>query len=925
LKKHPFILIILCLALPLALTYSDPSEKPALLFELDPTWIAPDKLPSDAWRQALMPQRDAVSDQVKIEHLRIPTETQQHPLLRGIYRLELPSGSNLSDWKGKLEATPGVKWAEEPPVRYTDALPEPKRDAPPDDPYYPLQWSLHRINAAAGWDITRGDTNVVIALVDVGTDFTHSDLVSQRWMNWAEVNGAPGVDDDDNGFIDDRYGWDFKDDDNNPSPSGSDSHGSHIAGIAGAATDNGFGIAGVAWHCRLMGIRAGIGITITRGYEGIVYAAAAGADAISLSWGSSSPSNVERITAEYAMSEGALVVAAAGNLSGAEQPQKHYPASYEDVLAVAAVADGDILAVFSNYGSWVDICAPGQTILSTVLHNGFGLASGTSMATPMVAGAAALVKALHPDWTPRQIALQLTQTTDPIDDVNPSFAGSIGSGRLNLFRALNDSRGGFELLTWEIDDAANGDNDDLIDPSEHFDLSVMIRNELTQPIELTGLLTTSSDYVRIDQRTANFGVIPPGVTASNSASPFLLHTLGGARPRQELPCLLELSGSGMANQLLPITLLVQQQYDDHDNGNVTLTVTNFGALGYYDYIREEGLGEGFRFPRDGLSGLFHGSLMVGVAPDRVSDCAYGDEPRSRFDFAALADGFRLQEQPDGAMQGTADFNDEPAEKPLGVQVRQTSVSYPQSPDDDYVILSYEITVPDTIPDTLFVGLYLDWDIVEASRNVARWNAEAGAGWMEYERSGFPVFGAALLSDLPDFQVAVNNSLVGSWDDAGKISQMQTGLVNPAASEPDDYSQLVGAIYTSHDITATFVLAAGENADDLLANVAAARTHWNGRLFGNNPPSTPQGIELIAAYPSPFNESFAVLCRTDAAGWVIWRLYDLSGRMLPVGGELFAPAGHIQLPIRTPGMPSGQYLLQIQQDDHLLAIPATLTR
>jgi len=215
--------------------------------------------------------------------------------------------------------------------------------------------------------------------------------------------------------------------------------------------------------------------------------------------------------------------------------------------------------------------------------------------------------------------------------------------------------------------------------------------------------------------------------------------------------------------------------------------------------------------------------------------------------------------------------------------------------------------------------------VEASRNIARWNAEAGAGWMEYARAGSPVFGAALLGGQPDFQVAIENRLAGNWDDADKISRMQEGLSNPSATEPDDYSQLIGAAYSGGDFTAAFVVAAGGDAQEFLNNVTVARARWNGRQFGRPSPAQPQGIQLLSAYPSPFNGTFKVLFRTDVGGWVDWRLYDLSGRALPLGGGMTVPVGRAYLPLALPGMPSGRYLLELRQNDNIIQIPATLLR
>jgi len=294
-------------------TVAAPSpHQPAVVFKLEPEYCSPDGHPSDIWQSQLAPGRDSFDDARRIQMLRRPSSVADNPVFSGVFKLTLDDSRDLKATLAKLRNLDGVLWAELDPIRYTCGIPREDHagvDAPPNDPYFPLQWSLGKIAALPGWDISIGDSSVVIAIVDVGVDIDHNDLIQKRWKNYAELNGETGVDDDGNGFVDDSYGWDFYDDDSDPRPGGTDNHGTHVAGIAAAASDNNYGIAGVAWNCRIMPLRTGSGRSIYRGYEAVIYAAAMGADVINLSWGSNSPSNVERLTAEFAEDQGALLPA----------------------------------------------------------------------------------------------------------------------------------------------------------------------------------------------------------------------------------------------------------------------------------------------------------------------------------------------------------------------------------------------------------------------------------------------------------------------------------------------------------------------------------------------------------------------------------------------------------------------------------------
>jgi len=341
----------------------------------------------------------------------------------------------------------------------------------PNDEYFNLQYSLHNtgqtggipdcdIDAPEAWDIETGNSDVIIAFIDSGIDYTHPDLASKIWINLDEIPGN-GIDDDNNGYIDDVRGWDFYYDDNDPLDE--NGHGTICAGIAAAVSNNGVGIAGVCWDCQIMPLKVN-GLYNTEDIpnlwiEAIYYAVDNGADIISMSLGIEYYHPQLENAVNYAYNHGVFLTASAGNQGWSDE---HYPAAYENVVGVAATNDEDkrmenagIWSSSSNYGSWVDVAAPGENIFSTMptypvyLNNWFpqnytdGLC-GTSCSAPHVAGLAALLISQNSSLSPQDLKTIICGTTDPYDSPY-----DLGSGRINAYKALL----GYNSSLW---DSTNG-------------------------------------------------------------------------------------------------------------------------------------------------------------------------------------------------------------------------------------------------------------------------------------------------------------------------------------------------------------------------------------------------------------------------------------------------------------------------------------
>lgn len=319
-----------------------------------------------------------------------------------------------------------------------------------NDPKLSEQWSLNNegqrgglkgadIHALSAWARTTGSDRIVVAVIDSGVEYTHPDLVNNIWIRPARIGQYT---DDELGTIDDQHGYNAVD--NSGDPMDDNGHGTHCAGIIGAEGDNNEGIAGINWKVEIMPLKfiAANGSGTTKdAIECINYVidrkrAGVNVRIISASWGSTAKSSALREAIKRASDEGILFVAASGNNSADSDRMPHYPAGYDlpNMVSVAALDRNDRLASFSNYGARsVHIAAPGSEILSTWLGGEYQEHSGTSMATPEVAGVAALILSVEPKLTMTELRERLLGSVDKLD----SLKGKVSSGgRLNAARAV---------------------------------------------------------------------------------------------------------------------------------------------------------------------------------------------------------------------------------------------------------------------------------------------------------------------------------------------------------------------------------------------------------------------------------------------------------------------------------------------------------
>ncbi|MEW6681018.1 MAG: S8 family serine peptidase, partial [bacterium] len=319
-----------------------------------------------------------VRDKKAISSLGVSILSQEH-LFDKTYKLSV--SGDIFEVISSLKKNPDVVYAEPNYIRHICVS--------PNDPDFSKQWGLNKVSAPSAWDISTGTDNVIIAIVDTGVDYTHPDLAGKVIK-----------------------GRDFVNNDNDPMDD--NDHGTHVTGIAAAETNNGTGIAGLAWNCKLLAVKClddkGFGNDADID-KAIRYAADNGAKVINMSFGGEEAGITIKEACDYAYNKGVFLVAATGNDGNATM---FYPAGYENVMAVAATNQNDQKAGFSNYGGWVDVASPGMDIYSTIPNSKYAYLDGTSMASPFVAGLGGLLFSKYPLFTNGSVAYTIKYSGDDL-------------------------------------------------------------------------------------------------------------------------------------------------------------------------------------------------------------------------------------------------------------------------------------------------------------------------------------------------------------------------------------------------------------------------------------------------------------------------------------------------------------------------------
>ncbi|SNR90968.1 Por secretion system C-terminal sorting domain-containing protein [Hymenobacter mucosus] len=776
------------------------------------------------------------------------------------------------------------------------------------------QYHLKNIRAYRAWDITKGDTSMVIGIVDGGTRLTHEDLTTQIQRN--RLDPIDGVDNDKDGYVDNYHGWDFADNDNDPTREVNSVHGILVAGCAAGAADNGRGIAGVGFSCRFLPLKIYPSTPAGSfgGYEAIVYAADHGCQVINLSWGGvGGRSRFEQEVINYAaVNHDVVVVAAAGNTNA---ELDFYPASYDHVLSVAALEPNDLKGSSNTYSRRIDLSAPGQQVLTTLGNNDsdYYPVGGSSFSSPLVAGAAALVRVRFPQFTAEQVAAQLRQTTDNIYQLagNEPYAGKLGSGRLNVYRAVALTDRHSARVVSSVFQPARA----AWQPRDTIRLVAHVKNLLQPVAGLTVTLTSLSSYLTVQQGSFVAGALATLQRTSNIATPFRLTVASGTplNTRAVVRYHLEDAATGYQEDQYE-TLLLNPGYVVLDANDLHLTLTSRGNIAY-DGLGSD-IGEGVSY-KDSPFLLFEGGLLLASTATRVSDNVRNTRGGNNTDFRALVQAsFRTQpmrasQEVYGTIQDS--LPTESNGRTLGMRVRQQAYAWAGAPHRDYVILEYHLT--NLSADTLkpvYAGLFMDWDLPSnAGRNAAAWDSVNRVGYVYdpvepllYTGVKHLVGGRASVYSLSNHAQPTAPIYLGDgFSRREKFLALSSGTHNSTAGGASgaDVSQVVGAalprLAPGDSTVVAFAVLASATLPQLQASAQAAQSQYQRVL-----PVRPAALRAMALpYPNPTTGSVRLALPAKATV----RVLSSVGQTI-LTKHVTSPTLDVDLGGRAPGL----YLVQV---------------
>ncbi|WP_250630243.1 PKD domain-containing protein [Rhodoflexus caldus] len=769
-----------------------------------------------------------------------------------LYEVHLKAGVSAEKALPLLQAEPQVAYAEPIPLHYETFGNE---SFTPNDPFFnevlfPGRMYGYRLaRVFEAWEISKGDTSTVIAIVDSGVRTDHPDLRRNFYYNNRERFGRPGIDDDRNGFVDDSLGVDFAENTNIYN----NFHGTAVAGVAAAVPDNNTGFAGVGYNCRIMPLKVTrVGSLNPVGlYQAILYAAENGAKIINISIGQATTFlRWEQDIINYITHQkDVLVVAAAGNWSvagGAEV--SFYPAAYENVLAVAASDRQDRRASNGIFGNHVALMAPGVDIWSTFTGPDYTSSlSGSSFAAPFVAGAAGLIRSKFPRLKAVQVAALLRVTADDVYALpeNAPFINKLGRGRLNVLRALQNEATAAAIVANRIECSARGvigqvANDDTAQ------ISAVFRNMLRPLVNARVTLTTSSRYARVLQGSFTIGQLSTLDSVSNRQQPFSVYIAPDTPPGEVIHFRLNYTDGDYSDwQMFAITTSTSPMTFNFNR--ISLSAAANGRIGMTDSQYLSGIG--LRF--DNRRILAEMGLMVGLSPTVVSNSVYISPGQRSSDFTPIKHP-RILERGLQQTVAYASFTDAINNfNRLNINVEQTISGRINTPHQQYIIVHYDITNNSTARfDSLRVGIYADWDIDDLN-NSAGWDAANGFGYV-YKNGGLWA-GIKSMSEVNGYYaidkeagVANQFNFADGFSIAEKFTSLSTGVVRAQAgmhrAEGADVAHVVTAIISRLEAgekrRVSFVIAVGSSLNDLQNAVNQGALQVNPATARSQPPIMP---------------------------------------------------------------------------------------
>jgi PKD repeat protein len=745
--------------------------------------------------------------------------------LDNLYKLEIDKNISEESYINFLYSFDNIEYAEQ--------YPNVKPLYVPNDPeaqFGQAQFHLDQINVYDAWNVTQGNEEIIIGVIDTGADLDHEDLEGNLYLNTADP--IDGVDNDNDGYIDNYFGWDFADNDNAPEADGS-THGTGVAGIAAAATDNNTGIAGIGFNTKFMPIK----IFKTEdnfsrnSYEAIIYAADQGCDVINLSWGSTGRySQFAQDIINYAVLEKDVVVVAAAGNTNAELD--FFPASYDNVLSVGYVNADDSRNSNATFSDFIDLVAPGVGIYTTENNDTYNNDSGSSYAAPMVAGAAALIRAVFPEWNAQQVMEQLRVSSDDINDIanNSDFQYKFGKGRLNVFKSLAD----FDKPSIRISDVSftNG-----LEEAAYFGDTLDIVVEFTNFLEATEnvkvQLTSSSPYVTILQDNFNIKSLDTFEKINNQNNKFKV----------------VLSDDLPENEALNFRILFNGEfYEDYQSFQIQSSPKiklfqfkdwNFG------FTATGNLGRSSETPFDNYAVRYNGNKLI----DHMGLVLYAGEDSLRRNTLVNANSFQYFDdfQSFQSLKRyddlTADFdvrsifkeNDE-ISNPLDIYIDQRFLGWED--EGNFLIHQYRIeNRSDNNYDSVYFALFTDYSLGDKINNSLEYDSALQLSYA-YDDSENEYVGLSLLSEQDSvfyaFDLGTENGHQSDLEnDSLKQNVIRNALMNSFSKQKagdlsggNNIGSLHGILVPNFNAgslqTVSFAVMRAENLNELKALVQKAK-------------------------------------------------------------------------------------------------------
>jgi hypothetical protein len=768
----------------------------------------------------------------------------------------------------------------------------------PNDDSVAVQYGLQKIQAFAAWDLYQGDTTMVIGITDTGIDPNHPDIGPSIARNY--LDPINGLDDDADGFTDNFMGWDTGSEDNDPSSDGN-FHGQHVSGLASATVDNDSGIAGSGFKCRFLPVKiANSNGSLSGAYEGLIYAAQHGCAVVNCSWGGRQYSVLNAEIVRYvAINLDRIIFCGAGNNY---DNIAFYPSAYEFAFAVGSTDASDHKSDFSNFGYYLDAYAPGDLVLSTWANGDYIYSGGTSMASPLVAGAAGILRTAFPNENSRQITERLKTTADPIDGIpfNSTWQGQLGSGRINLFRALTET--GIPAPVFH-DAVISDTHENLFFPSDTIDISGWVTNYLFPANSVTLRCYSLDGYLEPLQESLDLGPMGTLENAAITSGTLRFRIAEGIAMNTQAVIRMEFESDGIfRNQYVYLSLNADFINIHHND-----LATSIGASGLIG-VSGNGFLNGLGFQFNGNADLLYESgLMVGWDDQHVADNIRGNTGNAD-DWSAIQ---RIEQGPPwegSTLQYGGAFEGSTSAYPIRVLQRVLADSLPEN--RRFILLEYTLINTGNTPITgVHAGIFSDWDMINAGMNAAGFDPQTRCGYTFTVPIDSLYAGFALLTNQTAHFNAIDNVPGGNggittydgFNDFEKyLSLSQDRWTTGAGLNGTDVIMVNSAgpfnLELGDSVRVCFALLAGQSAEALFQTANQAATFYTNTGI---PLPLNEVSQTLQCLPNPGNGTYYL----NHASPIQLQVMDMKGQMLQ--SVILQPSE----PLHLSGLSDGLYLLK----------------